>query len=100
MISIRFTESGNRCAQLRSPDPEANPYLAYALMIYAVLDGIENERQLPQPIDKDFWLFQGERKEEPERLPDNLENARIEAQKSSLVQQFIPPSVIRLYCAK
>jgi glutamine synthetase len=100
LIAIRTTESGSRCMQLRSPDPEANPYLAYALMIYAVLDGIEYERQLPQPMDEDFWLSQGESKEEPERLPDNLEKARIEAQKSSLVQQFIPPSVIRLYCAK
>lgn len=100
LIAIRTTESGSRCMQLRSPDPEANPYLAYALMIYAVLDGIEHERQLPQPIDEDFWLSQGDRKEEPERLPDNLEKARMEAQKSSLIQQFIPPSVIRLYCAK
>ncbi len=100
LIAIRTTESGSRCMQLRSPDPEANPYLAYALMIYAVLDGIEHERQLPQPMDEDFWLSQGESKEEPERLPDNLEKARMEAQKSSLIQQFIPPSVIRLYCAK
>ena len=97
LVSIRFTESGSRCAQLRSPDPEANPYLAYALMIYAVLDGIEQERPLAQPVDEDFWLSQGE-KEEPERLPDNLEKARMEAKKSSLIQQFIPQSVIRLYC--
>ncbi len=97
LVSIRFTESGSRCAQLRSPDPEANPYLAYALMIYAVLDGIEQERPLAQPVDEDFWLSQGE-KEEPERLPDNLEKARMEAKKSHLIQQFIPPSVIRLYC--
>ena len=97
LVSIRFSESGSRCAQLRSPDPEANPYLAYALMIYAVLDGIEQERPLAQPVDEDFWLSQGE-KEEPERLPDNLEKARMEAKKSHLIQQFIPPSVIRLYC--
>ena len=97
LVSIRFNESGSRCAQLRSPDPEANPYLAYALMIYAVLDGIEQERPLAQPVDEDFWLSQGE-KEEPERLPDNLEKARMEAKKSHLIQQFIPPSVIRLYC--
>lgn len=97
LVSIRFNESGSRCAQLRSPDPEANPYLAYALMIYAVLDGIEQERSLAQPVDEDFWLSQGE-KEEPERLPDNLEKARMEAKKSHLIQQFIPPSVIRLYC--
>lgn len=97
LISIRYAENGSRCAQLRSPDPEANPYLAYALMIYAVLDGIEQERPLAQPVDEDFWLSQGE-KEEPERLPDNLEKARMEAKKSHLIQQFIPPSVIRLYC--
>ena len=97
LVSIRFNESGSRCAQLRSPDPEANPYLACALMIYAVLDGIEQERPLAQPVDEDFWLSQGE-KEEPERLPDNLEKARMEAKKSHLIQQFIPPSVIRLYC--
>lgn len=99
LISIRLTESGNRCAQLRSPDPEANPYLAYALMIYAVLDGIENQRALPQPVDEEIWLSQSEMKDEPERLPDNLEKARMEAKNSRLIQQFIPSSVIRLYCA-
>jgi len=99
LVSIRFTESGSRCAQLRSPDPEANPYLAYALMIYAVVDGIENKTPLTQPVDEDFWLSQGE-KAEPERLPDHLEKARMEAKESRLIQQFIPPSVIRLYCEK
>ena len=99
LISARLTESGSRCAQVRSPDPEANPYLAFALMIYAALDGIENQRALPQPVDEDFLLFQSETKEEPERLPDSLEKARIEAKKSPLIQQFIPSSVIRLYCA-
>ena len=99
LISVRLTESGSRCALVRSPDPEANPYLAFALMIYAVLDGIENQRALPQPVDEDFLLFQNETKVEPERLPDSLEKARIEAKKSPLIQQFIPSSVIRLYCA-
>lgn len=99
LISARLTESGSRCAQVRSPDPEANPYLAFALMIYAVLDGIENQRALPQPVDEDFLLFQSKTKEEPERLPDSIEKARIEAKKSPLIQQFIPSSVIRLYCA-
>ena len=79
--------------------PEANPYLAYALMIYAVLDGIENQRALPQPVDEEIWLSKSEMKDEPERLPDNLEKARMEAINSRLIQQFVPSSVIRLYCA-
>ena len=69
-------------------------------MIYAVLDGIENQRALPQPVDEEIWLSKSEMKDEPERLPDNLEKARMEAKKSQLIQKFISSSVIRLYCAK
>lgn len=98
LVSVRLTENGNRCAQLRSPDPEANPYLAYALIIYAILDGIENKRVLPQAVNEDFLLTQSETKEEPARLPDNLEKARMESKNSTFIQQFIPESVIRLYC--
>ena len=95
LISTRINENGIRCAQLRSPDPEANPYLAYALMIYAVLDGIDNQRALPEPVDEDVLQSQSETKE----LPDNLEKARTEAKTSHFIQRFVPTSVIRLYCA-
>ena len=95
LISARINENGIRCAQLRSPDPEANPYLAYALMIYAVLDGIDNQRALPEPVDEDVLQSQSETKE----LPDNLEKARTEAKTSHFIQRFVPTSVIRLYCA-
>ena len=99
LISVRRTEKGTRCAQLRSPDPGANPYLAFALIIYAILDGIENRTALPHPIDDDVLQAQGEIKEKPDSLPDSLEKARIEASKSSLVQRFIPAPVTQLYCA-
>ncbi|MBQ1474062.1 MAG: glutamine synthetase [Ruminococcus sp.] len=99
LISVRRTESGVRCAQLRSPDPGANPYLAFALMIYAILDGIENQMALPLPVDEDVLPSSGEEmKEEPARLPDSLEKARIEAKNSPLVKRFIPTSVTRIYC--
>ena len=100
LIFARYTENGNRCAQLRSPDPEANPYLAYALMIYAIMDGIENNRTLPQPTDESIAPFVSTDSEEPQRLPDSLEKARIEATNSPLVQQFIPSAITRIYCAE
>ncbi len=99
LVSARLNENGIRCAQLRSPDPEANPYLAYALIIYAILDGIDSKRELPKPVDEDFLQSQSEIQEEPARLPDNLESARVEAKKSPFINQFVPSSIIRLYCA-
>ncbi len=98
LVFSRITENGTRCAQLRSPDPEANPYLAYTLMIYAILDGIENNRTLPRPTDTIISQAQNENGAEPERLPDSFEQACAEAQKSDLIQQFIPSSVTGLYC--
>ena len=100
LIFARYTENGNRCAQLRSPDPEANPYLAYALMIYAIMDGIENNRTLPQPTDESVAPFVSTDTAEPQKLPDSLEKARIEAANSPLVQQFIPSAITRIYCAE
>lgn len=100
LVFSMTTETGTRCAQLRSPDPEANPYLAFALVIYAILDGIENKRTLPQPTDEFVSQTQGQKDFEPARLPDSLEQARVEAQKSDLIRQFIPSSVTRLYCKK
>ena len=69
------------------------------MIIYAILDGIENRTALPHPIDDDVLQAQGEIKEKPDSLPDSLEKARIEASKSSLVQRFIPAPVTQLYCA-
>ena len=98
LVFSYLTETGIRCAQLRSPDPEANPYLAYTLMIYAILDGIENQRELPKPTDENISQFQSILRSEPSRLPDSLEKARIEATNSPLVQKFIPSSVTQIYC--
>ena len=95
LVFSRITENGTRCAQLRSPDPEANPYLAYTLMIYAILDGIENKRTLPQPTDE---IISPAQSEKTDKLPDSLEQASAEAEKSELIRQFIPSSVTRLYC--
>lgn len=98
LVFSRITENGTRCAQLRSPDPEANPYLAYTLMIYAILDGIENKRTLPQPTDEIISQTMSKDGSEPGKLPDSLEQARAEAEKSDLIQRFIPSSITGLYC--
>ncbi len=41
--------------ELRCPDPAANPYLAFAVMLAAGLDGIRNELAAPAPLEENIW---------------------------------------------
>jgi len=53
---IPFTSSPNgKRMELRFPDPMANPYLAFAAMMMAGLDGIKNKIHPGQPMDKDLY---------------------------------------------
>jgi len=47
-------------AELRCPDPAANPYLAFAVMLAAGLDGIENKMQAPAPVEENIFEFTDE----------------------------------------
>jgi glutamine synthetase len=70
----------NTRIEYRSPDPACNPYLAFAVMLAAGLDGIENERPLPAPVEENvFEMSAAERAARSiEMLPSSL-NAAIEA---------------------
>jgi glutamine synthetase len=49
----RYTEGREKStrAELRCPDPSANPYLAFAAMLAAALDGIDNQIACPEPLN-------------------------------------------------
>ena len=49
-----------RRVEFRCPDPTANPYLAFAAMMMAGLDGIQNKIEPPAPIDKDLYELEAE----------------------------------------
>ncbi|GAB3664850.1 type I glutamate--ammonia ligase [Halopiger thermotolerans] len=63
--------------ELRSPDPSCNPYLAFAAMIHAGLDGIERDLECPDPIRENIYEFDEETREEYgiDTLPSNLGQA-------------------------
>jgi glutamine synthetase len=44
-------------AELRCPDPTANPYLAFAVMLAAGLDGIEKKMIPPPPVEENIFEF-------------------------------------------
>ncbi len=83
--------------ELRSPDPAANPYLAFACMLNAGLKGIENKYELPAPIEQNIF---GMSEEEKARLdigvlPNSLENAIREAGNSELVKETLGEHVFK-----
>jgi len=77
--------------EFRSPDPACNPYLAFAVMLGAGLEGIEKKYELPAPIEEDiFEMNPAERKAHGIKdLPGNLYAAILEAEKSDLVKKVL-----------
>ena len=73
--------------ELRSPDPSCNPYLAFAAMIHAGLDGIENDLECPDPVRENIYEFDEEKREEYgiDTLPTNLGEAIDELQEDETV---------------
>lgn len=58
--SIRHGQTKATRVELRCPDPACNPYLAYAVMLAAGLDGIENGYELPPPVEENLYHFTDE----------------------------------------
>jgi glutamine synthetase len=58
----RFSPGRERAtrAELRFPDPSCNPYLAFAVMLAAGLDGIERKLEPPDPVNEDVYHFNDE----------------------------------------
>ncbi len=72
--------------ELRSPDASSNPYLVYALLIYAGLEGIKKKAELPKEPGDDELLLPGSKRE-----------AGKLAEKSEFVKSIVPEGIIREY---
>ncbi len=63
--------------EFRTPDPSANPYLCFAAILAAGLDGIKNKINIGPPVDDDIYKLSPERRKEPGvgELPGSLKEA-------------------------
>ena len=87
-------------AELRSPDPTANPYMAFALMIYAGLYGIRNKLELPAPANLNLYKASNKELDKFKHLPRELKLAREQAIESNFIKQHIPEEILNIYCNK
>ncbi|HPP06903.1 MAG TPA: glutamine synthetase family protein [Syntrophorhabdaceae bacterium] len=78
-------------AEYRSPDPACNPYLAFAAMLRAGLEGIKNRYPLPDPIEEDVYEMSPEKRRalNIDSLPGSLFEAIEYAEKSELIRDTL-----------
>ena len=83
--------------ELRSPDPSLNPYLAFALLISAGLDGIENQIPLPPAVDADLYTADESITKSLTQLPNTLAQAVALAKSSDFVKGVLSEELLERY---
>lgn len=85
--------------ELRSPDPTCNPYLSFAVMLKAGLDGIKRGIKPPAPVDRNiFAMSEAELKSEGiENLPGNLMEAIEALQADKVIADALGDHILSMY---
>lgn len=83
--------------ELRSPDPACNPYLAFAAILEACLDGIRNKIDPPAPVESNIYkLTSKERKKQRiDSLPGSLADALEQMDKSLVAQASLGEHIFK-----
>jgi len=78
-------------AELRCPDPACNPYLTFAVMLHAGLEGIEKKYKLPEPMEKNLYHLSDEERKELgiESLPDSLGKSLRITEQSEIIKRAL-----------
>ena len=97
LIRIPAARGEFKRAELRSADPMANPYIAFALLIEAGLYGIEKRLILPEPADMNLYTAPARVLEGFRRLPASLAEAEVAASGSEFIARCLPEPVARAY---
>jgi len=94
LVRVPMYKPGKEMAtrlEYRSPDPACNPYLAFAVMLAAGLEGIEKKYSLPEPVEEDIYTMSRERRKELgiRALPGSLVEAIQEVENSEIVKNAL-----------
>ncbi len=82
------TKKGEARLEIRSPDPECNPYLALTCLIYAAIDGVKQNMTAPAATEENLFDNKTASRLGLRTLPQSLEEAREIAKKSDFVAKI------------
>lgn len=97
LVRIPAASGDFRRAELRSPDPCTNPYIAYALMIHAGLYGIRNDLKLPPAADINLYTASEDVLSRLRQLPSTLVMAKEAARNSEFIKAHLSEAIIAHY---
>jgi glutamine synthetase len=94
MVRVPMYKPGKEKAtriEFRSPDPACNPYLAFAVMLAAGMEGVAKHYSLPEPVEEDIFEMDEKAREKAgiTSLPGSLYEAIIAVSKSRLVKETL-----------
>src|SRR3954466_11792520 len=86
-------------AELRCPDPACNPYLTFACLLHAGLEGIEQGYELPEPMETNLYHLTPEQRRERGivSLPETLGEAINELSQSEVARKALGPHIFDRY---
>ena len=86
-------------AELRSPDPSCNPYLAFAVVLKAGIDGIKNQIEPGEPVSRNIYTMSKEEKKSLgiESLPSTLNEALLELDKDEVIKSALTDHILENY---
>jgi len=86
-------------AELRSPDPSCNPYLAFAVMIKAGIDGIKNKIDPGEPVSQNIYTMSKKNKKSLgiKSLPSTLNEALLELDKDEVIKSGLTSHILESY---
>ncbi len=81
--------------ELRCPDPSCNPYLAFAVMLRAGMEGIQRNLPVPAPVEENLYEFDATMlaRHNVQTLPGSLREALDELERDELVRDTLGPHV-------
>lgn len=100
LVRIPASPKNDSRAELRSPDPTANPYLAFTLLIYAGLYGIRHQMEIAPACDKNLYKADSRTLSQYKPLPASLKEACTLAENSDFIKEHIPEAILSIYCNK
>jgi glutamine synthetase len=94
LIRVPMYKPGSENAtrmEYRSPDPACNPYLTFAVLLAAGLDGIEKKYKLDEPVEENVYEMPEARRKELgiHTLPSSLIQAVYEAERSEFLREAL-----------
>ena len=100
LIRVPAASGEYRRCELRSPDCMANPYLAFALLIWAGLEGLQEGLPLPEEANVNLYTARHKELLCLKALPASLTDAKMAAASSAFLDQHLPRSLIDWFCQK